>query len=114
MVTRVLYVYILASRSRVLYVGVTNNLARRLGEHRNPVSASRSFSAEHKTYTLVYFESLEGPLAAIRREKQLKRWKRQRKLELIESVNPTWNDLSVEFRVEPAEGRTPFQRPPSR
>ncbi len=108
MARRILYVYILASRSRVLYVGVTNKLARRLGEHRNPASVSRCFSAEHETYSLVYYERFDGPLAAIRREKQLKGWKRQRKIALIESVNPTWNDLGVEFGVGPAEGRTPF------
>jgi putative endonuclease len=56
----------------------------------------------------VYYERFDGPLAAIRREKQLKGWKRQRKIALIESVNPTWNDLGVEFGAGPAEGRTPF------
>jgi putative endonuclease len=98
--TRILYVSILASRARILYVGVTNNLGRRLGEHRNPSPGSRAFSAEHSTYSLVHYEEFDGPLAAIRREKQLKGWKRQRKIALIEALNPTWNDLSVEFGLD--------------
>jgi len=92
MASRTFFVYILASSSRVLYVGVTNNLARRLLEHRS--GASPGFAAAHGAHRLVYCETTPNPIAAIAREKQLKGWKRIRKLRLIESTNPEWKDLS--------------------
>lgn len=88
------YVYILASkRNGTLYVGVTNNLARRIDQHHtnnNP----RSFTARYHVQLLVYYEIYSYPDEAIHREKNLKAWKRRWKLELIESINPAWNDLS--------------------
>ena len=89
------YVYILASKSRVLYVGVTNNLAARLREHRNGTYAG--FAEHYKAHRLVYYETFAWVQDAIAREKQLKRWRREKKVFLIERCNPTWEDLSAEW-----------------
>ena len=86
------YVYIMASHSKVLYVGVTNDLRRRVYQHRN---ATRGFVAQFNVRQLVYFEDTGNISAAIAREKQLKRLPRRRKLRLIEAFNPFWNDLSA-------------------
>jgi putative endonuclease len=88
------YVYILASESRELYVGVTGNLTSRIWQHRTGLSPI-GFAARHHTTHLVYCESTHDVRAAIRREKQIKGWTRQRKLELIETLNPEWNDLAA-------------------
>ena len=86
------YVYILASRSRTLYVGVTNDLLRRLYEHRDP---SRSgFCQRYSISRLVHFEVARDVRSAIAREKQIKSWSRRRKIELVSAENPTWTDLS--------------------
>jgi putative endonuclease len=90
---RVYYVYILASETRELYIGLTNDLTRRLAEHRSHHDPA-SYSSRHSTTRLVHFEMTSEVLSAIRREKRLKRLSRQRKLELIESKNPEWQDLS--------------------
>ncbi|MGI8818409.1 MAG: GIY-YIG nuclease family protein [Gemmatimonadales bacterium] len=74
-------------------MGLTNDLERRLAEHRSGYSA-KSYSLLHGTTRLVHFESTPNVLAAIRREKQLKRWSRQRKLALIETHNPHWRDVA--------------------
>jgi putative endonuclease len=79
--------------SRTLYIGVTNNLERRVYEHRNKLVAG--FTARYNITVLVYFEETSDVLAAIAREKQLKGWRRERKLALIESLNPQWHDLST-------------------
>jgi putative endonuclease len=89
------YVYILASKSRVLYVGVTNNLASRLRHHRD--GAYAGFAEHYKTYRLVYYEAFVWVQDAIAREKQIKRWRREKKVFLIELANPTWEDLSAEW-----------------
>jgi putative endonuclease len=89
------YVYILASKSRVLYVGVTNNLVSRLRQHRD--GAYSGFAEHYKTYRLVYYQSFAWVQDAIAREKQLKRWRREKKVFLIERDNPTWEDLSAEW-----------------
>lgn len=86
------FVYILASRRNgTLYVGVTNDLVRRSAEHRT--AALEGFTKQHEVHRLVYFESHDSIEEAILREKKLKRWRRQWKVDLIEAVNPTWNDL---------------------
>jgi putative endonuclease len=85
-------VYIMASLSGVLYIGVTNDLERRVFEHKN--KAVPGFSARYNVQKLVYFEFFADVRAAIAREKQLKGWLRKRKIALIESTNPQWNDLS--------------------
>jgi putative endonuclease len=83
---------LLASRSRVLYVGVTNDLERRVFEHKHKLV--RGFTAKYDVDRLLYFESTSNVLAAIAREKEIKGWRRSRKIALIESVNPSWQDLS--------------------
>ena len=93
MSSRTFFVYILSSPTRVLYVGVTNNLVRRLFEHRTGVMPG--FATLHETHRLVHYETASDPIAAIGREKQLKGWKRIRKLRLIESSNPEWKDLAA-------------------
>lgn len=93
MTDRQYFVYVLASRSRVLYVGVTNDLERRVFEHKQKLVPG--FTAEYDVDRLIYFESTPNVLAAIRREKQIKGWRRNRKVALIESVNPDWEDLSL-------------------
>jgi putative endonuclease len=87
------YVYILASRRHgTLYIGVTNSLQKRLAEHRS--GDGSSFVKAYAVYRLVYVEAYERPDEAIAREKQLKRWKRDWKIELIERENLEWRDLS--------------------
>ena len=87
------YVYILANQTNVaIYVGVTNDLVRRIYEHKNKLS-HRSFTARYKIHKLVYYECTNDIYAALQREKQLKSWKRSKKNELVESMNPTWKDL---------------------
>jgi putative endonuclease len=91
--TRQYYVYILASRKHgTLYIGITNDILRRVHEHK--LKLVRGFSARHGIDKLVYFEIFDDPASAIAREKQLKKWRRDWKLELIESKNPSWVDLS--------------------
>ena len=87
------YVYILASRSRTLYVGVTNDLPRRLAQHR---AATSEFSARYRCVRLVFVETAPDARAAITREKQLKRWRREKKIALIQRLNPGWDDLSAD------------------
>ncbi|MCL5105738.1 MAG: GIY-YIG nuclease family protein [Armatimonadetes bacterium] len=87
------YVYILSSRSRTLYIGVTNDLTRRVLEHKS--KQIPGFTAKYNIDRLVYFEEHPSINDAIAREKQLKGWLRKRKVALIESTNPTWEDLCV-------------------
>ena len=89
------YVYILASKSRTLYIGVTGDLGTRIREHRSGIFGG--FTADYKVHRLVYYEQFKWVLAAISREKQLKRWRREKKIALIERENPTWEDLSAEW-----------------
>jgi putative endonuclease len=86
------YVYILASRiGGTLYIGITNDLVRRVAEHRlKPVE---SFTKKYEVGRLVYFEQFDDAENAIRREKRLKRWNRAWKIRLIEEHNPNWDDL---------------------
>ena len=85
-------VYILASRTRALYIGVTNDLARRLCEHRQGLGSH--FALKYRTVRLVHIEFAEGAEDAIARKKQIKRWRREKKEQLIASANPRWVDLS--------------------
>jgi len=86
------YVYIMTNRSRTLYTGVTNNLERRVYEHKRRLVDG--FTKKYNLTRLVYYEESSDILAAIRREKQIKGWLRSKKIDLIESVNPEWRDLS--------------------
>jgi putative endonuclease len=89
------YVYIVASVSRTIYVGVTNDLARRMYEHRT--KATDGFTAKYNVDRLVWFEATGSISAAISREKQIKKYSRKKKIALIETENPAWNDLAEEL-----------------
>ncbi|MGQ0681904.1 GIY-YIG nuclease family protein [Bradyrhizobium sp.] len=94
--TRQYYVYILASRiGGTLYIGVTNDLIRRVSEHRPKIA--ESFTKRHDVTRLVYFEVFEEIEQAIHREKRLKKWPRAWKISLIEKDNPNWIDLYPEI-----------------
>jgi putative endonuclease len=87
------FVYIIASRSRNLYTGVTNNLERRLREHREGLVPG--FAKRYKIHRLVYYESFGDIRTAIAREKQIKGWDRSKRVALIEGNNPMWADLAL-------------------
>jgi len=90
------YVYVLASqRNGALYVGVTSNLLKRIWEHKN--KAMEGFTQKYSVNKLVYFEQYSDPENAIKREKRLKKYNRQWKLELIEKENPEWRDLYTDL-----------------
>src|SRR5947209_13205214 len=89
------YVYMMASASRVLYTGVTDDALRRASEHAG--SQVPGFTARYRTKELVYVELFGDIRAAIAREKQIKGWLRRKKIALIESFNPQWKDLSAEW-----------------
>lgn len=104
------YIYMLTNKSGTLYIGVTNNLIRRVWEHKEATKEKNqnitwwsfknqsqnkmmNFTSRYKIHKLIYYEILEDPETAIRREKQLKSWRRSKKMELIKSVNPQYEDL---------------------
>ena len=87
------YVYIMASFNRTLYIGMTNDLVRRVYEHKNELI--EGFTKKYKCKRLVYYELSNDVNAIIAREKQLKRWSRGKKVFLIEKMNPDWEDLST-------------------
>jgi putative endonuclease len=91
-VDRTYHVYILASRSRNLYTGVTDDLERRLIEHRK--GSANSFTQRYRIRRLIYCEPFSAARDAIAREKQIKAWRRGKKIALIEASNPTWADLA--------------------
>ena len=86
------YVYIMTNRSRTLYIGVTNNIKRRVHQHRT--GRAEGFTHRYRIDLLVYIETFTDVHSAIEREKQIKRWRRKKKLQLIERDNPDWRDLS--------------------
>ena len=87
------YVYILANvTGTVVYTGVTNDVVRRVYEHKHKLDPN-SFTSKYDVHKLVYFEETSSSYAAISREKQIKSWNRKRKNELVESMNPKWEDL---------------------
>ena len=86
------YVYILCNKKNgTLYTGVTSDLVKRVYEHKNDLV--EAFTGRYKVHNLVWYETHETALGAIAREKQIKHWKREWKLNLIESLNPRWEDL---------------------
>jgi putative endonuclease len=89
------YVYILSSKSRNLYVGFTNHLRRRVGQHKE--KRAGSYAAGYNIDRLVHFERFQYVRSAIARENELKTWTRAKKIELIEKVNPTWEDLAADW-----------------
>jgi putative endonuclease len=88
-------VYIIGSKSRVIYIGMTNDLRRRVFEHKNGVW--EGFTSQYRCHRLVYYESFDDVSKAIDREKQLKRRNKSKKVWLIECRNPTWEDLAAEW-----------------
>lgn len=86
------WVYILASRSRNLYTGITGNLLRRLTQHR--LGFPPGFTSKYKIFRLVDYEAFTDVRSAIGREKEIKAWRREKKIRLIEAQNPTWGDLT--------------------
>ena len=89
------YVHILANRSRVLYIGVTNDLERRVREHQQKLIPG--FTQKYNVTRLVHYEWCENIRDAIAREKQLKGWRREKKVALVETRNPQWRDLSADW-----------------
>jgi putative endonuclease len=89
------YVYIMTNKSRTLYTGVTNNLERRVYEHKHKLMPG--FTSKYNITKLVYYEAGDNINVAITREKQIKGWLRAKKIALIESVNPEWRDLSEDW-----------------
>ena len=89
------WVYIVASRSKVIYTGITNDLKRRILEHKN--GKDKGFTSKYNASRLVYFEQTSDVQAAITREKQIKGFRRAKKVTLIEAKNPDWCDLSEEW-----------------
>ena len=98
------FVYILSNRSHVLYIGLTNGLYKRVRQHREQKPGT--FAARYKITRLVYFERFQYVNNAIAREKELKHWTRAQKIALIESVNPTWQELMPDeapYGTQPAD-----------
>jgi putative endonuclease len=89
------WVYIMTNRTRTLYVGMTNDLQRRMYEHANHLLPG--FTSRYAIDRLVYAEETSDVAAAIEREKEVKGWRRSKKVALIESVNPKWRDLSLDW-----------------
>jgi len=100
------WVYIMASRGGVLYVGITNDLLRRVHEHKSGLF-SRSFTDQFNVNRQVYYETCTELRAAICREKQLKSWRRQKKIELVSAFNPSWTDLAQASQVDASRRQTP-------
>jgi len=95
MAERECFVYILANKMRRVYVGVTNDLERRVWEHRT--KSFVGFTSRYNIDRLVWYESADDIAAAISREKEIKAWRREKKLQLIEAENSGWNDLAREW-----------------
>jgi len=85
--------YILASASKTLYTGVTSDVFQRVYQHRNPTQ--RTFASQYLVNRLVWYEKHSSMDDAIRREKEIKRWRREKKVALIEASNPAWDDLAA-------------------
>ena len=95
------YVYIMTNKSRTLYTGVTNDLMRRVYEHKNKLV--KGFTSKYNIQFLVYYESTSSIHSAIEREKQIKGLLREKKIALIDSLNPEWKDLSEEWYMSPED-----------
>jgi len=86
------YVYIMTSQSGTLYIGMTNDIKKRVYQHKNHLIPG--FTDKYNVDRLLYVETISDPVSAIRREKQLKKWGREKKVALVDSQNPDWKDLS--------------------
>ncbi|MGA2669540.1 MAG: GIY-YIG nuclease family protein [Ignavibacteria bacterium] len=89
------YVYIMANKSKMTYIGVTSNLNRRVKEHKD--KSIEGYTSKYNLTKLVYYETMTDVYQALKREKQLKNWHRQWKINLIEQVNKDWRDLAEEL-----------------
>lgn len=98
------YVYIMTNKSRTLYTGVTNNLMRRVYEHKNKLI--EGFTKKYNIQFLVYYEAGSDINSAIAREKEIKGWLRKKKIALIDSINPQWKDLSEEWVIDKRKGES--------
>ena len=105
MVEKQWYVYIMTNSSSTLYVGMTNDLQRRVFEHKHKLVPG--FTRRYNITQLVYYEVYGRPLDAIEREKQIKRWRREKKVALIRSENPRWLDLAADWLDDQGEVRSP-------
>ncbi len=103
------YVYILSNKSRRLYTGITSDLIARVRQHREKVN--QGFTARYNFDKLVYYEKFSHPLTAIKREKQIKGWLREKKLKLVLESNPDWVDLSQEWEEDPSWKAIPEATP---
>jgi len=92
------YIYFMSNRSRTLYAGVTGNIRKRVYEHKT--GAVEGFTSRYRLDRLVYWEKFQYVRNAIAREKQIKRWKRVKKVQLVVSMNPTWKDLAADWFPE--------------
>ena len=109
------FVYLLTNRNnKVMYVGMTNDLLRRVHEHRT--KAVKGFTEKYNVHKLVYFEETADVHAAIAREKEIKKWRREKKNALVNTTNPVWHDLAINIGLSPVipnvvrnlgEGRDP-------
>lgn len=100
------YVYILTNKTNnVLYIGITNDLIRRMQEHKNKLIPG--FTSKYNLTKLVYFEQTSDVNVALNREKQLKNWHREWKVNLVNRANPAWNDLSGNFMDNTTEDPEP-------
>lgn len=91
------FVYAITNwNNKVLYIGMTNNLERRMFEHKNKLLAG--FSATYNLNKLVYFETSNDVISTISREKEIKKWRREKKNAMIETINPEWKDLSLSWK----------------
>lgn len=94
---KIYYVYLLTNwNNKVMYIGVTNNLERRLYEHKNKLV--KGFTEKYNLHKLVYYEETLDIKAALSREKEVKKWRREKKDRLVIAVNPEWRDLSEEWQ----------------
>ncbi len=90
------YVYLLTNwNNKVMYIGVTSNLTKRIYEHKNKLV--KGFTEKYKINKLVYFEETTDVMTALQREKEIKKWRREKKNQLVNQVNPRWKDLSLEW-----------------
>ncbi len=106
---RTYFTYIMASRSHTLYIGITSDLRRRVFQHK--WREKEGFTARYNCDRLVWFQSFSEASQAIQREKELKGWRREKKITLIEGINPTWQDLSRDwYELEPADYRRALDR----
>jgi len=107
--TKCYYVYLLTNwNNKVMYIGVTNNLERRIYEHKNKLI--KGFTEKYNLNKLVYFEETQDIHSAISREKEIKKWRREKKDQLVNQDNPAWQDLSNVYKISPSGRNDTFKQ----